>query len=47
MIEQLKETIPARTLGDAKGLAAMITYLFSDEAAYVNGQTIGMNGGLA
>jgi NAD(P)-dependent dehydrogenase (short-subunit alcohol dehydrogenase family) len=47
MIEQLKETIPARTLGDAKGLAAMIAYLFSDEAAYVNGQTIGMNGGLA
>lgn len=47
MIEQLKEKIPARTLGDAKGLASMIAYLFSDEAAYVNGQTIGMNGGLA
>ena len=47
MLEQLKESIPAKTLGDAKGVAAMIAYLFSEEAAYVNGQTLGMNGGLA
>ncbi len=47
MIEQLKETIPAKTLGEAKGLAVMIAYLFSEDAAYVNGQTIGINGGLA
>lgn len=47
MLDQLKESIPARKLGDAAGLGSLVAYLFSDEANYVNGQTIGMNGGLA
>jgi glucose 1-dehydrogenase len=38
--------IPMRRAGDAEEMAAMVAFLCSDEAAYVTGQTIFVDGGL-
>lgn len=40
-------TIPAGRLGEASEVAAAVVFLASDEAAYVTGQTIHVNGGMA
>jgi 3-oxoacyl-[acyl-carrier protein] reductase len=55
MTDQLNEkqrdsilaTIPAGRLGTAAEIAAAVVYLASDEAAYVTGQTLHVNGGMA
>jgi 3-oxoacyl-[acyl-carrier protein] reductase len=39
--------IPAGRLGDAEEVAAAAVYLASEEAAYVTGQTLHVNGGMA
>jgi len=39
--------IPAGRLGEADDIAAAALYLASDEAAYVTGQTLHVNGGMA
>lgn len=39
--------IPAGRLGDGAEIAAAAVYLASDEAAYVTGQTLHVNGGMA
>jgi 3-oxoacyl-[acyl-carrier protein] reductase len=39
-------TIPAGRLGEASEIAAATVFLSSDEAAYVTGQTIHVNGGM-
>lgn len=44
--EQLKKQIPAGSLGNPEEIAALIEYIISDKASYLNGQTIGLNGGL-
>ena len=41
------ERVPARRLGAAEEVAAGVLYLASDEAAYVTGQTLHINGGMA
>ncbi|MEX1003507.1 MAG: SDR family oxidoreductase [Crocinitomicaceae bacterium] len=46
MQEELIRQIPVSSLGDPKQLAALIDYLISEEAAYLTGQTINLNGGL-
>ncbi|ORE96378.1 3-oxoacyl-ACP reductase [Stappia sp. 22II-S9-Z10] len=38
--------IPMGTLGDPKDIAGAVVYLASDEARYVTGQTIHVNGGM-
>jgi 3-oxoacyl-[acyl-carrier protein] reductase len=45
--EKLTEAIPAGRLGQSPDIAAAVVYLASDEAAYVTGQTLHVNGGMA
>lgn len=44
---KLNEKIPAQRLGQPSDIAAAVVYLASDEAAYVTGQTLHVNGGMA
>ena len=44
---QIMGTIPAARLGTGADVAAACVYLASDEAAYVTGQTLHVNGGMA
>jgi 3-oxoacyl-[acyl-carrier protein] reductase len=45
--EALLAGIPARRLGVVDDIAAGALYLASDEAAYITGQTLHINGGMA
>lgn len=45
--EAILETIPARHLGTGDDVGSAVVYLASEEAAYVTGQTIHVNGGMA
>ncbi len=45
--EKLLAAIPSGRLGAAQDVAAAALYLVSDEAAYVTGQTLHVNGGMA
>jgi len=45
--EALLGSIPTGRLGSPEDIAASVVYLASDEAAYVTGQTIHVNGGMA
>jgi 3-oxoacyl-[acyl-carrier protein] reductase len=40
------ERIPLGSLGTAQDIAAAVVYLASDQAAYVTGQVLGVNGGM-
>ena len=44
---QILSTIPSQRLGSGAEVAAACAYLASDEAAYVTGQTLHVNGGMA
>jgi 3-oxoacyl-[acyl-carrier protein] reductase len=39
--------VPMGRLGEGSEIAAAVVYLASDEAAYVTGQTLHVNGGMA
>ena len=39
--------IPAGRFGDTGDVASAVVYLASEEAAYVTGQTLHVNGGMA
>ena len=45
--EALTTRIPAGRLGDGAEIGAAVVYLASDEASYVTGQTLHVNGGMA
>ena len=45
--KRILEIIPARRLGESEEIAAGVLYLASAEAAYVTGQTLHINGGMA
>jgi 3-oxoacyl-[acyl-carrier protein] reductase len=45
--ESILATIPAARLGQVDDVASAVVYLASDEAAYVTGQTLHVNGGMA
>jgi len=44
---QVKALVPAARAGTPKEVAAVVAFLCSESAAYVNGQVIGINGGMA
>ncbi len=44
---KLLGAIPAGRMGAAEEIAAAVVYLASAEAAYVTGQTLHVNGGMA
>ena len=46
MQEEMKKAIPMRRLGKAEEVAAVVSFLFREEAAYVTRQVISVNGGL-
>src|SRR5262249_23424109 len=45
--DKLKGQIPAGRLGEARDIAAAVAFLASEEAGYVTGQTVHVNGGMA
>jgi 3-oxoacyl-[acyl-carrier protein] reductase len=45
--EMISQRIPAGRMGRPEEIAAAVTYLASQEAAYVTGETIHVNGGMA
>jgi 3-oxoacyl-[acyl-carrier protein] reductase len=44
---RLLERVPLGRLGSTADVAAAVGYLVSEEAAYVTGQTLHVNGGMA
>ncbi|MEK7801057.1 MAG: 3-oxoacyl-[acyl-carrier-protein] reductase [Pseudomonadota bacterium] len=44
---KISSTIPMARMGSASDIAAAVTYLASDEAGYVTGATLHVNGGMA
>ncbi|MDZ7666712.1 MAG: 3-oxoacyl-ACP reductase FabG [Desulfotignum sp.] len=45
-LEKIKKQIPAGRLGHPEEVAHVVGFLCSDQAGYVNGQVLGVNGGL-
>ena len=44
--EQIKQIVPAGRAGTPDEVAALVRFLCSDAAGYINGQVIGVNGGM-
>lgn len=44
--DEVKKLIPMKRLGQAKEVASLVNYLMSDDASYITGQVISVNGGL-
>jgi 3-oxoacyl-[acyl-carrier protein] reductase len=45
--ERILSAVPASRLGTGADVAAAVVYLSSEEAGYVTGQTLHVNGGMA
>jgi len=45
-VEQIKQMIPMARLGKPEEVAKVIRFLCSDDASYVTGQVLGINGGI-
>jgi 3-oxoacyl-[acyl-carrier protein] reductase len=46
-VEQIQKSIPVRRLGRPHEIAGLVSYLFSDLAAYITRQVINIDGGLS
>ena len=42
----MKELVPLKRIGDPKEFSYLVTFLASDNAAYINGANIPIDGGL-
>ncbi len=45
-VDELKQTVPMKRFGKPEEVAALVKFLISDEAAYITGEVISINGGL-
>ncbi len=45
--EHIKQIVPAGRAGTPEEVAALVGFLCSDDAAYINGQVIGVDGGMS
>jgi 3-oxoacyl-[acyl-carrier protein] reductase len=45
--ETIMSAIPMKRMGQGSEIASAVVYLASNEAAYVTGQTLHVNGGMA
>ena len=44
--EEIRNTIPAGKFGNPQNITSLLRWLISDEADYISGQTLQINGGL-
>ena len=47
VVEETMKSIPMRTIGKCEDVANLVTFLASDEARYITGQVICVDGGMA
>ncbi len=47
VLSEALKIIPAKRMGEAHEVAGLVSYLFSDNAAYITRQVISVNGGMA
>ena len=45
-VDEVKKMIPMKRLGTAKEVASLVNYLMSEDASYITGQVISVNGGM-
>lgn len=45
--KKIRDLVPLRRMGTTKEVASLVSYLISDEAAYITGQTFTIDGGLS
>lgn len=45
-LDEIKKLIPMKRVGQAKEVASLANYLISEDASYITGQVISVNGGL-
>ena len=45
--EQIKQMVPASRAGSPEEVASLVSFLASEQAGYISGQVIGINGGMA
>jgi meso-butanediol dehydrogenase/(S,S)-butanediol dehydrogenase/diacetyl reductase len=46
LMREWVQGIPMKRAGSGEGVAGLVTFLASDDAAYITGQTINIDGGL-
>jgi 3-oxoacyl-[acyl-carrier protein] reductase len=45
--DQIKAMVPAQRTGSPEEVADLVCFLASEQAGYISGQVIGINGGMA
>ena len=45
-LEQLRQTVPLQRIGAAEEIARVVSFVASDDAGYITGEIIAVNGGM-